>query len=1158
MTLQKTHLIDNCILLGAVLRCFEKGASLAAILVFVASLLVAQSYQGGVRGTVEDPQGAAIARAKVTLTNDATGESRSELANNDGGFEFTRLIPATYTLDAEAPNFKKFQRKNIIVGTQEFVIVDVKLDVGSVTESVLVTTEVPLVETSNASQGQVLDNQKLVDLPNLGRNPFMMSKLTQNIVQVGPPAYNRMEDQSGSSMISIAGGPVRGNNYLLDGIPITDANNRAIIIPTLESVQEVKIQANTYDAEMARTGGGMFNTVMKSGSNSYHGSLYGHLRRTDWDANAFFSNAAGIPITDQPNSTWGASFGGPVSIPKIYNGKNRTFFFLGFEHYDDASSDSSTFNLPTLAERMGDFSKSFDPGGGLHTIFDPLTGAPFAGNIIPTSRITAVGQAIANTYPNPATAPSFYGDSDINLASSIKARAVQYTAKLDEDFATWWHMSLSYARYFSLEPGDTWFDSPSTQSGWRLLRRVDATAVNSIFTINPTTILTLRYGFNRFPNFDYNSSQGFDIGSLGFNQAYANSIAPAVAEFPAIRMSSLYSLGESGDWDYYDEASHNFSTSVDKFIGRHSIRAGFDYRRLATSGAGINCTTGCYTFNTDSSRGASNSGTDLADLLLGLPYDRQADTSSTLTDVIPYYGLFVQDNFRLNNKITINAGLRWEHEGGVSEEHNGLIVGFNQSVANPIAGQVPGLDLKGAVQYAGVGGAPKSVGDYNTNKWGPRGGIAWQVDSKTVVRGGYGLFWAPQIYLGGPLATLGYANNTEYTGKSTTDVLTNPFPNGLLAPVGNSLGAAAGIGSNFTLIDPRTKSPRVHQYSIDVQRQVGFGIALELAYVGSHSSHLTLGQPTINIDALNPSHLSQGAAALDAQVPNPFFGVPAVAGGSLSGPTISAFRLLLPFPAYTGIFEQFGDNNHASYNSMVIKAQKRLSHGLTMLSTFTWSKNMDESSGGVGTNLNPGAQGYPQNPYDMPAEYSLSNVDTPLRWATSISYQLPIGRGGELWNVNSRALDLIVGGWVINTVSIYQTGFPLQIYQTNLNSAYGYGAQRPNATGTKPGTSGSVEQRLYNYINPGAFSAAPEGTFGNTARTISLRGPGQKNWDISIFKNFDIKEGMRAQFRAEALNAFNTPYFYSPNTNFSSGSFGQITGQANFSRQLQLAIRLTF
>src|SRR5271165_3743161 len=385
-------------------------AALAAIISVATVTLMAQSTQGGVRGTVTDQTGAEVANAKVSLINDGTNETRSLVTNSEGGYDFNLVVPATYTITAEAPSFKKFSRKNVIVATQEYLTVDLKLEVGSVSESVLVTEEVPLVETANASQGQVLDNQKLVDLPNLGRNPFMMSKLSQNVMNVGPPAYNRMEDQSGSSMISIAGGPVRGNNYLLDGIPITDANNRAIIIPTIEAVQEVKIQSNTYDAEMARTGGGMFNTLMKSGTNDFHGSAYGHLRQTDWDANAFFSNAAGIPITDQPNKTWGASFGGKIWIPKLYDGKNRTSFFLGFEHYDDASSDSANFNLPTLAERSGDFSKSFvSAGGPLVKVIDPLSGNPFPGNIIPTSRITPAGAGIAAAYPNPATAPAYYG-----------------------------------------------------------------------------------------------------------------------------------------------------------------------------------------------------------------------------------------------------------------------------------------------------------------------------------------------------------------------------------------------------------------------------------------------------------------------------------------------------------------------------------------------------------------------------------------------------------------------------------------------------------------------------------------------------------------------------------------------------------------------------
>jgi len=312
--------------------------AVVGLLVTCAASLYGQSYYGGVRGLVLDQNGGAVPAARVTLTEEGTGKQRGALSTTAGEFAFSEVVPATYTVVAENPGFKKFERKGIVVGTQQQVSVDLKLEIGQLTESVMVMAEAPLVDSATASQGQVLDNQKITELPNLGRNPFMLSKLVQNVIPVGNPAYNRMEDQSGSSSISIAGGPVRGNNYLVDGVPITDATNRAIIIPSLEAIQEVKIQANTYDSEMARTGGGMFNTLMKSGTNDYHGSAYGHLRRTSWDANSFFNNAGGVPITDQPNDTWGASFGGKVWIPKLYDGKNRTFFYLAVEHYDDTQS----------------------------------------------------------------------------------------------------------------------------------------------------------------------------------------------------------------------------------------------------------------------------------------------------------------------------------------------------------------------------------------------------------------------------------------------------------------------------------------------------------------------------------------------------------------------------------------------------------------------------------------------------------------------------------------------------------------------------------------------------------------------------------------------------------------------------------------------------
>ena len=1138
------------------LRLFVHLAQAWLVIGIAATSLLGQSTQGGLRGTVSDAQGGLVANAKVTLTNRGTNEPRSTITNSSGQFDFPLVVPATYSLTAESTNFKRFERQNIIVGTQEFLTINLALEVGSVTESILVTEQVPLVESSNASQGQVLDNQKLVELPNLGRNPFMMSKLSANVIAVGQPAYNRMEDQSGSSQISIAGGPVRGNNYLLDGIPITDTNNRAIIIPLIEAVQEVKIQANTYDAEMARTGGGMFNTLMKSGTNDYHGSAYGHLRRTAWDANSFFSNAAGIPITDQPNDTWGASFGGKVWIPKLYDGKNKTFFYLGVEHYDDSQSSSQEFNVPTALERRGDFSQSYLKSGGLMTLTNPL-GVPFVGNRIPTSMLNPVGSALANSYALPTSAPAYYGANDLTASSSIKARAVQYTAKIDEDFTSWWHSSLSYLRYYSLEPGNTWFNSASTTEGWRLLRRVDATQLNNIFTLNPTTVLAVRYGFNRFPNYQYNSSQGYNVANLGFNPAFANSISPSVAEFPNIVMTSFYEQGDKTDNSFASLASTNFSTSVDKNVGRHSLKFGFDFRRLKASGNSIDCPTGCYTFNTNTPGTTSYTGSDLGDMLLGLPYLRSADNSTKLTNYINYYGLYVQDDFRLNSKLTINYGLRWERESGISEQNNGLLVGFNGAATNPIAAKVSGILPLGQVEYAGVNGNPTTTGNPYPNKWGPRVGVAYQLNDKTVIRGGYGVFWAPQVALGGPISTLGYAATTAFTGStnaqgSPTPTLSNPFPTGLIQPAGN---AETGLGQNFSLQSPSARSPMIQQYSIDVQRQLPGDIALEVGYVGSHSTHLTLGAGMLNINALNPSQFALGTAALNTPVANPYFGQ--IKTGTLSQATVPAYDLLLPYSAFGTITENYSDQNHARYDSMIIKGQKRFSKGLTFLSTFTWSKNYDESNNPAGNYLNAGARTYPQNPYDVAAEYSLSNFSSPFRWATAFTYELPFGKGKQFLNTNT-LVNYIAGGWSINGVLSYQTGFPLQIYQNNANSGYGYGAQRPNATGVTPGTSGSVQERLGNYINPAAFSAAPQGTFGNVSRTISLLGPGQKNWDLSVFKSFTFKETLKAQFRAEALNAFNSPLFLAPNTNVSSSTFGEITGQANFSRQLQLALRFSF
>lgn len=1143
----------------------ETAVRLCALAALASHLIFGQSYQGSLRGRVTDESAAAVTTAKVTATDLATGVARSTLSNDAGEYVFQALNPSEYKLTVEAQGFKAFEAK-ATVATQAFVTLDVKLSVGSVVETVQVTEELPLIESANASTGQVVDRQKLVDLPNLGRNPFMMSKIAQNVVPVGNPVYNRMQDQSGSSQISIAGGPVRGNNYLLDGVPITDSINRAVIIPTIESVQEVKVQANTYDAEMGRTGGGVFNTYMKSGSNGLHGSGFGYLRETSWAANSFFNNRAGLPRAEVPFKNYGGSIGGPIWIPKLYNGKNRTFFWVGAEAYRQKSGLSQEMSVPTALERNGNFSQSLARAGGLQVQYDPLTtvsdGAggftrtPFAGNILPASRINRVGQNILNEYPNPSRAAAFYGQNNYSASASLQDRADQFTAKLDHEFAPWWRSSVSYLHYGSKEPGENWFGTSTGPSSWLLYRKVDATQVNNIFTPNPTTVVSIRYGFNRFPNLSPQLSSGYNLSQLGFASSFIGAVQQPT--FPNITMETVSGLGTNSNSASVFH-SKNLLGSVSKFMGRHSFKMGADFRRINIDGVNYDNNAGAFTFNdvftrATHLRATAGTGADVASALLGYPSTGTGIIATKLFQHVDYYAFYFHDDFRVNAKLTLNLGLRYEYETGIMGNENALLVGFDRDITSPIKVTQPGFTApKGGLMYAGQNGYPTQTGNNNRNKISPRVGFAYSMNDKTTFRGGYGLFWAPIPY--GLQNTLGYAQTTPYVasndGNATpAGTLSNPFPNGLLPVVGNANGLLAGIGQSVGFIDQNHRSPRIHQYSFDIQRQLPSGFTALVGYVGSTSRKLVLGSPAMNINQLNPAQFGLGSA-LNQTVANPFY----VAGGPgfIGAANMTRAQLLRPFPQFSAVNLSNSDLNRAQYHSLVAKVQKRMSHGLSLVSTFTWSNSMDMSVGGVGNNLT--GSGALQNTYDFEAEYGLSTFNIPLRWSSGFTYELPVGKGRAFLGTN-KVLDAIAGGWSVNAVTVYQSGFPLAItQQSNNNSALGAAGQRPNATGSDPRTTGSLMNRIDNYIDRAAFSQTPQFAFGNVGRTIGLRGPGQSSIDMSVFKTFSLFEGVKAQFRAEALNAFNTPLFRSPNTAFGNANFGRVTSQANFPRLIQLGVR---
>ncbi len=1153
------------------------------LVVLFSALSFAQTFQGSLRGHVSDPNGAAAQSVKVTLTDEATSVGRSTLTNDQGEYVFTSLNPAVYTLTAELPGFKRLEQKGVQISTQAIVTVDLALELGQVTESVNVVGDATLLQTADASTGQLLDRQKITDLPILGRNPFFVGKLAQSIVYVANPKFARMQDQNGNSQVSIAGGPLRTNNYLVDGISITDSNNRAVILPSPEAVQELKVQVSTYDAEVGRTGGGVFNTLLNSGTNELHGSAVGHIRETDWLANTFFANRAGQPIAQQPFRDWAFSLGGPIIIPKLYNGKNKTFFFASDESYRQQDGSTTVLSVPTALERAGNFSQSFTKSGALQTIYDPnstnlTTGArsPYPNNIIPASQLSAIGAKIASYYPLPNGSTANYAGSNYTFTGAYPNRGDQRIFKLDQEFTSWFRASASYIHQKTFETDSplNLFPQAVASPGQSLCcdRKIDSTQANATLTPNPTTVVAVRWGFNRFYSRTTQNSAGFDITTLGFPSSLA-AITPNPA-FPGIAMGSAVSAcsypssnvdfasfgGGCANQDVY--YSRSFNTSVSKFRGKHTIKAGFDFRTLhdlgtPASGPSSFGFTDVFTRKTPQSATAGT-GSDLATLLLGFPTSGQMSVITNFDDFIRYYGGFVQDDYRITSKLTLNFGIRFEYESGVQEANNKLIVGFNQTAPSPL--QVPGLNVVGGVQYAGVGGNPTQTGNALSLKPGPRFGFAYAADSKTVVRGGYGIFWAPTFF--SYQNAIGYSQNTTINASLNNNftpnvTLANPYPNGLLQPTGNSLGALSGIGQAITVFNPQTESAGyVQQYSLEVQRQVPAGFVLSVGFLGSHALHLLAsGQ---NIDQLNPANFGL-AQTLPSSVTNPFYGHGGV--GSIGNPTISPVQLLYPFPQYSSVALANSNTGVSRYYSFYFRAQRRYANGLSLLASYTWSRGMDNVIGlSTAGALQVAAVAGPQNAYNLNGEFSLSTQDTPNRFTTSVSYELPFGHGKKFLSGNNRALDLAVGGWSLNAFGVIQTGYPLSVTQSNNNSIFGASYQRPNATGISPETSGSTDDRINGWLNPAAFSLAPAYTFGNTTRFLDVRGPGLFNFDVSVFKSFSIKERIKGQFRAEALNATNTPYFGNPNTSYSptSSTFGVITSQINNPRMIQLGARVTF
>jgi len=1139
----------------------------ALLLVTLCSAAHAQEARGTIQGRVTDASGAAVPGATVDVLNLATGVTTTTSSNAEGHYRAPFLNPGAYRVTVSLEGFSKYISDNIEVHVADLLTVDASLTIGALTDEVTVTATAATVDRSSADLGQIVDARRIAELPIREGSPVELVILAPGVTVTTDLRSRKAAFNNGLSQFSTDGVGEKKNDFTIDGVSNV-ANDRVAYSPPSASVEEFKIHTNSYDAAVGNTMGAVVNLVTKSGTNTLHGQGYEWFRGSTLDSRNFFDKRADRPKRTYDDNRFGGAVGGPIR-------SNRTFYFANVEANPFQVPSPNIVTVPSAKMRAGDFSDLLALGPQ-YQIYNPFTirpsptqagrfiRDPFPGNIIPPTLIDPVAKKIMEFFPLPNQGGTADGQQNFQNPTAV-AFETYYTAtgRVDHNLSSKHRVYGRFSWDYWQEEKDNRFDNIAT--GIFLNRKNRVLGVDDAYTMRNNLLLNVRGGFTRqmFP--ERRRSQGFDLSSLNFAPQLVSLAPKDLATFPFINYDTLQDFGvsESGD-GWFTTDVYSITSNLMWLLGSHNTKFGSEYRyyiedasRFSTAASPqINFSTNWTRGPLDNSPSAPF-GQDFASFLLGLPTGGTMSRSAAYRERSGVLSVYAHDDWRVRRTLTLNLGLRWEIEQPLTEAKDRYVSAFDFTTPLPIAAAVQAnyarspiaeiapdkFAVRGGLLYPDTGG-PKQAWERNMGNVMPRAGFAWLATPSTSVRGGYGLFYD---VLGTNRITVnqvGYSRDTTLTpsldnGQTLVATLGNPFPNGLLDPVGSALGlmTSVGQGVSFPYVGD-VRNPRNHRWSLGLQQELPWKFLVEATYVGALGQHLPVVR---QLNAVPQSYFSRSPVRDDAtnnfltqQVTNPFAGL--LPGTGLNGASVSRSQLLRPYPQFTSV-QATETNGGSDYQSLQARVERRMANGFTVQVAYAWSRTMTET-------------GY-LNDSDAKLERVISQFDRTHTFTSSGLVEVPFGKGRRFGTGWSGVTNALLGGWQVTYILKAQSGAPLGF--GNFLFAEGKGVNDILADHPTFGQ----------WFNVTAFNRASAQQLVSNVRTQpsrfdDVRGPGYAVLDLGVLKNVSLGGRRQAQFRIEAYNALDRPNFQNPNTSVTSTALGTITAQNGLPRQLQLAVKVSF